>query len=161
VAGIAYVGRLLGHERQHLERHGWQYVGEVAPFERRVGADLAVDAIRNRHRLDVDVVADQVAIQRANRIAVLQESPGRGPRIRGMIAADDFKRRQLHRRNVEPRFVGHDLHRFGIEHGAGQRDVERLANGDRTGAGLPPAADRFNLRLRKNGHREPEARYAH
>ena len=74
---VANVGRIVRHHRQHLDRHHRQQVRQVAAFERGRRADAAVDAIRDRQRRNVDVVADRIGSDDAQLIVVLEEAPRR------------------------------------------------------------------------------------
>ena len=90
---------------------------------------------------------------RRSAVLVLEEAAVVASQVGAVRAADHFERRHLHAPRLEPRLVGHDRRRVGLEHRAGQHQRERLADADRAGAGPPPAAERVDLDVGGRGQR--------
>ena len=87
---------------QHLDRHHRQQVRQVATLQRRRSANAAMDAIRDRQRRHVDVVADGVGVDDPELVVVLQESSKAAADIGRMRAAENLERRHLDRRHGQP-----------------------------------------------------------
>ena len=89
---------------------------------------------------------DRIAADDAQLIVVLEEAARAAAHIGRMRAAEDLERRHLDRRDVQPRFIGHDLRVVAFVDRARQHHRERFADRDRAGARLPPAANRLAIR---------------
>ncbi|MGC4080865.1 MAG: hypothetical protein QM736_01780, partial [Vicinamibacterales bacterium] len=89
--------------------------------------------------------ADDVRIDQAEPVPVLEEAADAGVLIGRMRAGDDLERCHLDDRVAEPRLVDHHRHRVRFEHRAREREIELFADAHGTGARAPPAANRVDL----------------
>ena len=72
-------------------------------------------------------------------VVVLNEALADRDQVAGVRATGDLERRQLHDGRVELRQVRHHPGGLGLDHRAGQPQVEELAGAHRAGGGAPPA----------------------
>jgi hypothetical protein len=92
-----------------------------------------------------DVLPDDIRVDDAGCVFVLEEPALSTPQVRRMRSADDLEGVQLDGGVAQLRLIGNDLHPVGLEHRARQPQGEGLANPDRRAARAPPATDRIDL----------------